>query len=292
MLSRASTTSTTSTTIQKTAVSRRQKQESSIVPFDESLEILSNFSEYEPSRASCKICKKRYANTSKLNRHIREQHMDNKQAFACGTCGKEFFRKEHLKRHIVYKHEMEYKKSCGLCEYTYVEFSQFAKHLLKKHHLVSCKSCKAYFPPQESHVCRTEESPRLNLKRNGRPTACANSKVLRKQVGKVPDAPEEEEDLRLLEHLCSSSTEAEQERDEIDQEYFIMTNPNVERKDSGNLSCLLPLKKLFLFEPAEECSLQLFSTLDQAMEDSYSPDLEDKSKRFEEDFLFAPTYDS
>lgn len=292
MLSKASTTSTTSTTFQKTPVSRRQKQETSMVPLDESLEILSDFSEFEPSRASCKICKKRYANTSKLNRHIREQHMDNKQAFACGTCGKEFFRKEHLKRHIVYKHEMEYKKSCGLCEYTYVEFSQFAKHLHKKHHLTPCKSCKAYFPPHESHSCQTEESPRDTLKPNGRQTACANSKLLRKKVGKVQVVPQEDEDLCLSEHLCSSSTEAEQEKDEMDEEYFIMTNPNDERKDSGNLHCPLPMKKLFLFEPAEECGHQLFSTLDQTMEDPYSPDLEDKCKRFDEDFLFASSLDS
>lgn len=102
----------------------------------------------------CEQCERVFAKKSKLNRHVRETHMNIKQ-YICEECGKNFKRNSHLKRHLISHSENPKPHKCSY-EGCYMAFT--CKHHLERHvkiihieeYQYKCTECDAKFPKKVS----------------------------------------------------------------------------------------------------------------------------------------------
>jgi hypothetical protein len=97
----------------------------------------------------CDTCGKIFKKKSKLNRHIRETHLNLKE-HVCTFCKKEFKRNSHLKRHLVIHGEDPKPFVCNYpgCFLRFLDKYHLERHIKVKHTMefrVKCEQCPATF---------------------------------------------------------------------------------------------------------------------------------------------------
>ena len=65
---------------------------------------------------TCKICDKGFTTKYVYERHVMENHKDNDQIFPCTECEKSYTLERNLLRHIDTKHTAKLKHICNICE--------------------------------------------------------------------------------------------------------------------------------------------------------------------------------
>ena len=112
----------------------------------------------------CDECMKIFSSPQKLNRHAREQHIENQITLACVQCGMSFKRKEGLDRHIRALH-LDTKYLCLCCPRRFGEKCKLKNHYKTEHDV-------AYFS-----CCEKVDFPKISLRKN-QEHVCAKSSFI------------------------------------------------------------------------------------------------------------------
>ena len=75
------------------------------------------FEKSKSTKLTCDTCKKHYASSQGLRRHISSVH-EGLKPLSCQSCDSTFANKRNLKRHIFAVHEGQKPLKCQSCEYT------------------------------------------------------------------------------------------------------------------------------------------------------------------------------
>ncbi|XP_054287639.1 oocyte zinc finger protein XlCOF15-like [Macrosteles quadrilineatus] len=96
---------------------------------------------------ACKVCSKSYTCKGNLNRHMSFECGQERQ-FLCMMCDQRFYRKYHLERHLVLKHNVNFREimedvlQAGLVNLSQLYLSQLSGNRSRK---FVCRSCgKSY----------------------------------------------------------------------------------------------------------------------------------------------------
>ena len=136
------------------------------------------------SGLKCEFCGKEFEKRNILKRHLREKHFCG-NVYKCNMCEVSFVRKERLIRHLKSVH-FDIKFQCVECGMKFVEKYKHNHHMVHGHGYVYCADCKvAYkaFRPLEPSISHNVGSknkfplPRKNKSRRTRGPSLKNISI-------------------------------------------------------------------------------------------------------------------
>lgn len=109
---------------------------------------MENIQSLEQQQFTCEQCFRSFRKKNKLNRHIKEIHL-NIKAYTCNICHKSFKRNSHLKRHQIVHSEDPKPFKCLYpnCLMRFSDKYHLQRHVRVKHKNInfSCENCNLSF---------------------------------------------------------------------------------------------------------------------------------------------------
>ena len=106
----------------------------------------------------CEYCGKEFDKKNNLKKHIIGVHEESTENynFVCDFCAKRFYSSSHLKRHVL-QHHSENKEKCPICGKTFSVANVLRRHIKIIHEGVGRKTCE---------ICHKEFNWHSALKRH------------------------------------------------------------------------------------------------------------------------------
>jgi hypothetical protein len=101
--------------------------------------------EVYPTELKCEFCGKEFEKRNILKRHLREKHFCG-NVYKCNMCAVSFVRKERLIRHLKSVH-FDIKFHCVECGMKFVEKYKHNYHMVHVHGYAYCSDCKVAYKP-------------------------------------------------------------------------------------------------------------------------------------------------
>ncbi len=102
------------------------------------------FFPYRKQKYECRVCRRAYFSTAKLEEHMKMNHSEEERPFICQECGKTFRSKGNLGEHMQL--HMGILITCDVCGLTFKSESMFKKHYKIRHtHTFGCTLCDKRF---------------------------------------------------------------------------------------------------------------------------------------------------
>jgi hypothetical protein len=98
-----------------------------------------------PPDLTCEFCGKNFEKRNILKRHLREKHFCG-NVYKCNMCDVSFVRKERLIRHLKSVH-FDIKFHCAECGMKFVEKYKHNYHMVHCHAYSYCADCKVAYKP-------------------------------------------------------------------------------------------------------------------------------------------------
>ena len=98
----------------------------------------------------CDLCEEVFKRLDNLNRHIKTMHNETDNKFACTHCGKQFNRKDALKRHSKVHEIAASDFKCDECNLNFCNSKLLRSHTNAQHIGLSCKDCNKTFTLKQS----------------------------------------------------------------------------------------------------------------------------------------------
>ena len=145
-----------------------------------------NENEFEESKRqctklTCDSCKKRYANSQSLQRHISSVH-EGLKPFSCQSCDSKFANNQTLKNHIAGVHEGKKPFKCQTCDCNFANNKSLKRHISAIHEgqkPFKCHSCEytcALKHNLDVHVNAVHDKHMINCSKCNRKFTCKDLK--------------------------------------------------------------------------------------------------------------------